>query len=105
MSRKSVCALGEWCDADPGSSGTRSFWRSRLSGAPFASAHAAPRPGHINRSRHLGARELDHLAPFLGFVRDEIAEIRGRAGQHRRAEFDETCLQFGISKDRINLAV
>ena len=26
----------------------------------------------------------DHLGPFLGFVGDELAEVGGRAGKHRR---------------------
>ena len=34
-------------------------------------------------SLRLDARELDHLAPFLGFVGDELAEVGGRAAQAR----------------------
>jgi hypothetical protein len=34
------------------------------------------------RSVSLDARELDHLRPLLGFVRDELTEFRGRQWQH-----------------------
>src|SRR5262245_23819286 len=33
----------------------------------------------------LCTRQLHHLAPFLGVVGDEFAEVGGRAGQHRAA--------------------
>ena len=35
----------------------------------------------VAASLRLDARELDHLAPFLGFVGDELAEVGGRAAR------------------------
>src|SRR5262245_46605711 len=35
------------------------------------------------RSFSLDAGELDHLAPLLGFVGDELAEVGGRPCEHR----------------------
>ena len=39
----------------------------------------------------LMAGELDHLAPLLGFVGDELAEVGGRARKRRAAEVGEPC--------------
>ena len=33
--------------------------------------------------------ELDHLAPLLGFVGDELAEVGRREREHRDAEFSK----------------
>jgi hypothetical protein len=38
------------------------------------------------KSLRLDACKLDHLGPFLGLVRHELAEIGGRAPQRDRAE-------------------
>src|SRR5262245_23769476 len=37
------------------------------------------------RSVGLGARELDHLAPFLGLLPEELAELSGRPRKRRAA--------------------
>src|SRR5215813_13251841 len=39
--------------------------------------------GPLAVSLRLDAGELDHLAPLLGFVRDQLAEVGGRARQRR----------------------
>jgi hypothetical protein len=36
--------------------------------------------------RDYNVRELDHLAPFFGFVCDELSEVGGRARQQRAAQ-------------------
>src|SRR5207237_64751 len=36
-------------------------------------------------SLRLGARELDHLGPLLGFLGDEFSEVGGRDGNQRGA--------------------
>src|SRR5207245_4128190 len=57
------------------------------------------------RSIRLRARELGHLAPFLGFVGDEITEVGGRAGKWRAAELGDLMRHLGIGERRIDLAV
>jgi hypothetical protein len=46
----------------------------------------------------LDARELHHLAPFLGFV--SVAEIGGRAGNPGSPQFGGPRLDFGIAEAR-----
>jgi hypothetical protein len=64
----------------------------------------------IHRSRppwlvRLDASELDHLAPLLGFLGDQPAEILWRARHHCCAEVGKPRLQLGIGEARIDLAV
>ena len=40
----------------------------------------------------------DDLAPSLGLVRDELAEMRGRGRQRGSSQVRELCLQFGIAR-------
>src|SRR6202140_3154169 len=56
-------------------------------------------------SIRLDTRDLDHFGPFLGFRDDELAEVGGRAGQHRGAELGEPRLHLGIGEGRIGLLV
>jgi len=35
----------------------------------------------LSQSARLGAGELDHLGPLLGFFGDELAEVGGRSGK------------------------
>ena len=56
-------------------------------------------------SLRLDVGRPDHLAPFLGIVGDELAEVGGRAGQHGTAQISEPRLDFGISQARIDLFV
>src|SRR5580704_10211542 len=62
---------------------------------------AAARPGSIE----LDPRELDHLAPFLVFIGDELAIV---AGAHRRryvAKVDEAASDPGIGDTGIDRLV
>src|SRR6516162_2437198 len=52
----------------------------------------------------LDACELHHLAPFLGFVGDELCEVGGRARQ-RLAEVSQTDLHLGVGEGRVDLLV
>src|SRR6516162_4161373 len=56
-------------------------------------------------SVRLDACELDHLAPLLGFVCDELAKVGGRACKHRRAEVSNARLHLGIGEARVDLLV
>src|SRR5262245_59811521 len=53
----------------------------------------------------LDVRELDHPGPLLGFVGDELAEVRGRAGKHCTAQGGKSRLRPGLGEDRIDLLV
>ena len=46
---------------------------------------------------------LDHFAPLLGFVGDELAEIGRGQRKHSAAEVGEPRLQLRIGKARIDL--
>ena len=59
----------------------------------------------VDRSFGLDVARPDHLAPFLGFVGDELAEIAGRAGNRRVAEISEPSFEFGIGQRSIDLPV
>src|SRR5262245_42718245 len=45
-------------------------------------------------SLSLDVGRSDHLGPFLRFVRDELAEIGGRAGNQRAAELEQPRLEL-----------
>jgi hypothetical protein len=51
----------------------------------------------------LDSREPDHLAPFLGFVGNELTEIGRRAHKRRAAKFGEPRFDLGIAKARVDL--
>ena len=63
------------------------------------------RPRLRVRLVHLGAGELDHLAPFLGLVRHQLAEVGGRARQQNGADLGEPRLCLGIGEDFIDRLV
>src|SRR5262245_57910662 len=46
----------------------------------------------------LDARELHHLAPFLRFVGDELAETGGRAGKPASPQIGEPRFDFEIAE-------
>src|SRR5262249_40484162 len=56
----------------------------------------------VTRASH---PELHHLAPFLGVVGDELAEVGRRAGEHLSAQVGNTSLQLGIGEPRIDLLI
>src|SRR6516225_7300187 len=47
----------------------------------------------------------DHLAPFLGFLGDQLAELDRRSRQRRAAEVGETGLHLRVVEGRIDLLV
>src|SRR5215472_7043738 len=51
------------------------------------------------------AGELDHVAPLLDFLRDALAEVGRRSGQHRAAEVGKSRLHAGIDESRVDLVV
>src|SRR5262249_41560444 len=56
-------------------------------------------------SLRLDPRELDDLAPFLGFVGDELAEVGRGARKQRAAQVREARLDLGIGEADVNLLV
>ena len=56
-------------------------------------------------SVRLDTRELDHLAPLLGFVGDKFAEFGGRTNKSRRTQIRESRLQLGIGETCVNFPV
>src|ERR1700686_5536162 len=59
----------------------------------------------IASSVRLGARELDHFDPLLGFVGDELAEIGRRACEGYPTKIGEARLHLRIGEGRIDLLV
>src|SRR5262245_36070023 len=53
----------------------------------------------------LDVRRPDHLAPLLGFLSDQLAEVSRRTRKHRAAEIGEPRLHRGIGKGGIDLFV
>src|SRR5262249_1759468 len=51
------------------------------------------------------AHKLHHVAPFLGFVGNELAKIGGRARKHRAAQVGKPRPELGIGKASIDLLV
>src|SRR6266550_3278620 len=56
-------------------------------------------------SLRLDAGGADHLGPFPGFLRDQLAELGGRARQRLAADGGQPCLHSGISDGRIDFPV
>jgi hypothetical protein len=47
----------------------------------------------------------DHVAPFLCFIGDELAELGGRARKHGAAQFGEARFQLGIGEGGVDFPV
>src|SRR5262245_31201488 len=47
----------------------------------------------------------DHLAPFLGFVGDELTDVRRRAREYCAAQVGKSRLELGIAEARVDLLV
>src|SRR5262245_33545286 len=60
---------------------------------------------NIARSLRLDAGELDYLAPLLGFLRDQLAEVGGRARQRRTPHVGKARLERGVAKRGVDLLV
>jgi hypothetical protein len=56
-------------------------------------------------SLRLDTRELDHLAPLLGFVGDKLPEVGRRAGKQCAAEIGKPSLDLGVGKSSIDFLV
>src|SRR5262249_45228757 len=56
-------------------------------------------------SVRLDAGELHHLAPLLGFLCDQLAEVGGRTRKHRAAEVSEPRFHVGIGEASVDLLV
>ena len=56
-------------------------------------------------SLRLDVGRTDHLAPLLGIVDDELAEVGGRARKRLHAQFDEPRFERRISEGGVNLRV
>src|SRR5206468_1768282 len=54
---------------------------------------------------NLDACELDHPRPLFDGVRDDLAEFRGRAPEHRAAELDDPGLDPAVGEPGIELLV
>src|SRR6516164_5215255 len=54
-------------------------------------------------SIRLSPCEPHHLAPLLGFLGDERAEVRGRTRKHRAAEVSEPRFYVGIGEASVDL--
>ncbi len=97
---------------DPTLSRADTVWAIRAGGARSARlgtcAFAERAVWNIRNSEavslRLDAGELDHLAPFLGLVGDELAEIGRRAGKRQCPEVRKR-LQRGIGEASIDLPV
>src|SRR5262245_53507758 len=49
--------------------------------------------------------ELDHLAPLLDFVDDELAELGGRTRKHRAAQVREPRFHLWVGESGVDLSV
>src|SRR6266568_5711137 len=56
-------------------------------------------------SFRLGARRLDHFAPFIDLLHEELAEISRRAWKHRAAQVGEVRPHLRIGEGGVNLLV
>src|SRR5262245_51643633 len=57
------------------------------------------------RSLRLDVGRPDHLAPLLGVVGDELAEIGGRADKRCASEVSQPRLDFGIGEAGVNCLI
>src|SRR5262249_53001921 len=75
------------------------------------SAPAIRRTGFMERgagsagSICLDACELHHLAPLLGFLGDQLAEVCGRDDKRRASKVGKPRLDLGIGEARVDLLV
>jgi hypothetical protein len=51
------------------------------------------------------ARKLDHPGPFLSFIGNKLAEVRGRTRKRRAAQIGKPRLDLGFDKTSINFLV
>ena len=56
-------------------------------------------------SLRLDVGRPDHLAPLLGFVGDELAEVGGRKREHVATQFGKPRLHLGIGEAGVDFPV
>jgi hypothetical protein len=61
--------------------------------------------GDTSVSLRLDARELDDLAPLLGFFGHELAEVGWRARKHGAPEIGDPPFRLGVAENGIDLLV
>ena len=59
----------------------------------------------LRRSARLGARELDHLAPLLGFLGHDPSEVGGGTRKGCSAEVGKSRLDLWVAEARIDLLI
>src|SRR5882724_3741152 len=74
-------------------------------GEAAVKAELQTKPAVHGGSIRLEARKLDHRAPFVGFVRNELGEVGGRAWQHNRGKLGKPLLDLGIGEAGIGLLI
>jgi hypothetical protein len=74
-------------------------WRVARNGKFGMSARRAP------VSLRLDVGRPDQTAPLLGFVSDELAELRWRTRKHRRAKISKLRFHLGIGEGSIDLSI
>src|SRR5262249_8056293 len=84
--------------------------RRKLMRSPFVSTTASfifqsRFVASARRSLRLGARGLDHFAPFLNLLREELAEVSGGAWKHRAAQVGEVRPHLRIGKGGVNFLI
>src|SRR6266513_2039094 len=62
-------------------------------------------PPGFSESLCLDARELDHLGPLFGFIRDELSEVSGRARKRRAAEVGKTSFHSWIGETCVDFLI
>src|SRR5262249_45614700 len=80
-------------------------FRDGLSGFAIRGTGLADHPARNAGSLPFYSNELHQLAPLLGFICDELAEVSSRARKGRTAQLGKPRLNLGIGKARIDLFV
>jgi hypothetical protein len=63
------------------------------------------RSSQTRDKRRLSARDFDHLSPLLGFGREKLGEIGGRAGEWRAAQLGNPRPHLGVGKGGVEFLI
>src|SRR5882762_5655138 len=102
---------GIWSNAASTSSSTSGAWQPvtrRLRGTSSPSSPSRLSPcgsDDCQQDLELDVGRADDLAPFLGFVGNDLAEVGGRAGNQGATEVGQPDLQLGIGEAGIGFLV